>query len=298
MKGEVSNGVLMRVGRVDLKMPELPKRPVPYKEITNSLGMKLVYIAPGKFLMGTSAAEQEQLIRESGEPGDAKIWLDAEGPQHEVEITEGFYIGKYVVTQEEYQKLTGKNPSRFSATGEGARRVAGLETRRFPVEQVSWEEAKEFCRLLSAKEGKYYSLPTEAEWEYAARADTVTPYAFGTTLSPNQANVHDSKLERTDSVDHYPANPWGLCDVHGNVAQWCEDWYSKRAYKRGDCKDPEGPAVGNTRVTRGGRWNFSPFLARSACRYSCDPSNHDAGIGFRVVLRTTDKRIAKQQSPN
>lgn len=146
--------------------------------ITNSIGMKLAWIPPGKFLMGSPATEE-------GRSSD-------EGPQHEVEITRGFYMGVFPVTQEEYQKVMKANPSWFSSTGRGKDRVAGMDTGQFPVETVSWDDAVEFCRRLKEMDGKYYVLPTEAQWEYACRggAKQHQAYYFGNSLTPRQANIN------------------------------------------------------------------------------------------------------------
>jgi len=266
------------------KLPKPPQPPtpvIPAKEITNSIGMKLVYIPPGKFIMGSPGGEQGRFDYEH---------------QHEVEITKSFYMGAYEVTQEEYEKVTNKAPSWFSSSGHGKNAVAGMDTPRFPVEMVSWEEAMEFCRLLSQKEGGQYDLPTEAEREYACRANTRTVFHYGDSLSSAQANFigrfpygganNGPDLQRTTKVDSYQPNAWGLYDMHGNVFDWCKDWYEKDYYKNSPARDPQGPGTGKFRVLRGGCWASGGANCRSAYRgWSSGPGERSNGIGFRVVLR-------------
>ena len=217
-----------------------------------------------------------------------------------MELTKGFYMGVYAVTQEEYETVMGKNPSCFSAQGEGKEKVAGMDTRRFPVEMVSWEDAKEFCRKLSAKEGRTYRLPTEAEWEYSCRAGTTTPFHFGETISTDQANYNGNFTygngkkgvyrEKTTPVGSFPANAWGLHDMHGNVYQWCQDWRGDNPQK--DVIDPQGPDAGTVRVMRGGSWlsigettHFgSPGSCRSAQRQGENPRASYQFFGFRVCF--------------
>jgi formylglycine-generating enzyme required for sulfatase activity len=259
------------------------------KVITNSIGMKLVYIAPGKFVMGSSRSEQEQYKKDS-RLGD---WA-AQEIQHEVAITKGFYMGVYAVTQEEYEIVTGKNPSWFSATGGGKEDVAGLNTRRFPVETVSWNDATEFCRKLSQKEGKTYRLPTEAEWEYACRAGTKTAFSFGDTISTDQANYNGNAVfgngqkgvyrERPMPVRSFPANAFGLYDMHGNVNQWCQDWYDYNYYRKSPRNDPINETGGELRVLRSGSWGSYPGICRSAHRSGSTPDYRNNTIGFRVVM--------------
>jgi len=267
-------------GKGDLKAPKLGDI------ITNSIGMKLTYIAPGTFMMGSHKTELERREDEF---------------QHEVEITKGFYIGVYAVTQEEYEKVMHENPSYFNSMGLGKDEVAGIDTRRFPVETVSWTDAKEFCRKLSLSEGKTYWLPTEAQWEYACRAGTKSPFHFGETISADQANYNanstygDGKKglyrKRSIPVGSFPPNAWGLHDMHGNVWQWCEDWYDEEYYEHSPRIDPEktkGPETFGRRVLRGGSWKEGPNRCRSAARHSALSSPlQDVwtfGPGFRVVL--------------
>ena len=205
-----------------------------------------------------------------------------------VEITQPFYAGIYPVTQEQYQRIMGQNPSHFSSTGGGSSNVNGMDTRPFPVENVSWEDAIEFCRRLSELPGEkenehLYRLPTEAEWEYICRGGPFfkkpsPPFHFGNSLSSTQANFDGRNpyggaatgayLQRTTKVGSYPPNPLGLYDLHGNVWEWCADWYDADYYKRSPKQDPQGPENSEHRVLRGGSWGNNGWYCRAACR--CD----------------------------
>ena len=186
--------------------------------ITNSIGMKLVRIEPGTFEMGSP----------KGEGGSD------EEPQHEVEITKAFYLGVYTMTQAEYKEVMGENPSYFSASGVGKEKVIGMNTSKFPVDTVSWEDATKFCEKLNARETekeakREYRLPTEAEWEYACRAGTKTKHHSGDDEDDlKRVGWYDANSDsRTHAVGAKNANAWGLYDMHGNVWQWCSDWYGK-----------------------------------------------------------------------
>ncbi len=265
------------------------------KTITNSIGMKLTYIAPGKFQMGSPKSEQDHVRKKFGDA--AGDWASQE-KQHEVEITKGFYLGAYAVTQEEYETVMGKNPSWFSADGGGKDKVAGINTIRFPVERVNWDEAKEFCRKLSAKEGKTYRLPTEAEWEYACRAGTATPFHFGETITTDQVNydgnypygdgAKGAYRERTMKVGSFAPNAWGLYDMHGNVWQWCEDWHEKDYYNNSPRVNPLNTKEGSARVVRGGCWGRNAWGCRSAFRDRHVPSRRSSLLGFRVALSSVE----------
>ncbi len=246
------------------------------RSITNSIGMALVYIPPGPLVMGSPP---DETTRSSDED------------QVNVVLTNGFYLGKYEVTQAEYQSVMGSNPSYFSTSGSGKDRVTGLDTTRLPVESVSWEDAVEFCRRLSAREGKTYRLPTEAEWEYACRAGMTTPYSFGTSLNGDKANcdgnypfgttVKGTYLGRTSPIGSYQPNAFGVYDMHGNVWEWCQDVYTEQLPGG---RDPLVTSGGSNRVDRGGGWYFSAASCRSAYRSRDSPGNRDVTLGFRVAL--------------
>jgi len=249
------------------------------KLVTNAVGMKLVLIPAGSFLMGSPPEE----------PGHKAN----EGPVHEVHLTKDFYLGIHPVTQEQYQIVMGVNPARFSVTAGG-----GLD---HPVENVTWDDAVQFCRKLSEREeekkaGRRYRLPTEAEWEYACRAGTSGVFSFGAALLPGQANFDTSyplgggqtatALQTTSRVGAYPANHFGLHDMHGNVWEWCADWLDSGYYRLSPRRDPTGPANGQFRVIRGGSWRNHAVTCRSAYRNGLAPTARDTITGFRVVLES------------
>jgi formylglycine-generating enzyme required for sulfatase activity len=252
--------------------------------------MKLVLIPAGKFTMGSPESEQLEAAREEADvtsvtPEEArKRFFANEGPMHEVTITKAFYMGIYDVTQEEYGAVMGKNPS----IHKGA---------RYPVEDVSWNDAMEFCRKLSATTGKIVGLPTEAQWEYACRAGTQTPFYTGKTLGTNEANydgdaVYDSRVNRprqglrtTTQVGSFKSNAFGLFDMHGNVSQWCSDWFDESYYSNSPSSDPPGPpGKTNERVTRGGGNCDRPSSCRSANRGKEVDYIGNSELGFRVAV--------------
>jgi formylglycine-generating enzyme required for sulfatase activity len=257
--------------------------------ITNSIGMKLVLVKPGAFLMGSPSNEAGHRDEEY---------------QHEVEITRPFYVGVHEVTQEQYERVVGENPSWFSPTGFGKDMVKAMDTRQFPVDRVSWHDAVEFCRRLSEmpdeKVKKHaYRLPTEAEWEYVCRGGQFfkkpsPPFQFGNSLSSTEANFNGDApygdapkggcLGRPTKVGSYAANPLGLYDLHGNASEWCSDWYDVGYYKRSPRQDPQGPENGEQRVMRGGAVNMAGWNCRSASRSCNKPGTRALLSGFRVVL--------------
>jgi formylglycine-generating enzyme required for sulfatase activity len=274
---------LFAVGSLILFRPTASNAPLT-REVTNSVNMKFVSIPSGKFLMGSPREERRR-------PDEA---------QHEVEITKPFLLGIHKVTQDQYKQVMDKNPSYFSDSGEGKDRVKGLDTRRFPVENVSWMDAQDFCEKLSKlpeekKNGRSYRLPTEAEWEYACRGGAILsePFHFGHSLSSRQANFDGNHpygeaprgeyLQRTSEVGSYPANAFGLFDMHGNVWEWCQDWYAP--YDLAIRKDPSGPANSSEdrRVLRGGSWGDHGYDCRSAYRFHCGPRDNNEYHGFRVI---------------
>jgi hypothetical protein len=237
------------------------------KEVTNSIGMKLALIPKGTFMMGSPESEEGYSEREV---------------QHEVTLTKDFYLGVMEVTQAQYQKVMGENPSWFQ--GE---RVLGDSSSR-PVEQVSWEDAVEFCKRISdlpeeKKAGRVYRLPTEAEWEYACRAGSKTAFSFGDEQGSlgDYASFSDNSEGKTHPVGAKKPNAWGLYDMHGNVWEWCGDWYGD--YPKGAVSNPTGPNEGSYRVYRGGGWCFEAAFCRSAFRRGDYPS-YRGGIGVRVAL--------------
>ncbi|MDJ0903998.1 MAG: SUMF1/EgtB/PvdO family nonheme iron enzyme [Xenococcus sp. MO_188.B8] len=222
------------------------------EDLDNGVTLEMVSISGGKFMMGSPEGE-----------GD-----DSEKPQHEVTV-QPFLMGKYPITQAQYQQVMSKNPSNFK----------GDER---PVEFVFWNDAVEFCQRLSEKTGKEYRLPTEAEWEYACRAGITTPYHFGETITDKLAN-YSQNVGGTTAVGNYPPNAFGLYDMHGNVWEWCQDnWHD--SYE-GAPKDgsPWLSGKSSTKVVRGGSWLNSPRDCRSASRYGDSPVVTGDVNGFRVV---------------
>ena len=231
----------------------------PGEEFTNSIGMKLMLIPAGTFTMGSDSYAFKN-----------------ENPLHQVTLTQPYRLGVYEVTQAQYEQVMGTNPSSFKGTDR-------------PVENVSWEDAVEFCRRLSdlpaeKAEGRVYRLPTEAEWEYACRAGTATDYSFGDDANKlgDFAWFAGNEGRTTHPVGQKRPNPWGLYDMHGNVWEWCSDRYGE--YPQGSTADPTGLSGGLPRVMRGGCWGFAEPNCRSAFRDSNDPSNRSFIIGFRLAL--------------
>jgi formylglycine-generating enzyme required for sulfatase activity len=280
--------LLTLIGLAALCGPELNATQDQGTSFTNSTDMKLVLIPAGKFVMGSPAGEQERASEET---------------QHEVAITRPFYMGIHEVTQQQYEKVLGKNPSFFNAKNGG-----GPD---HPVEQVNMQGVLEFCKRLSAlpaekKSGRVYRLPTEAEWEYACRAGATTTFHVGESLSSKQANFNGNHpyggaakgpyLKQTAKVGSYPANAWGLHDMHGNVWEWCSDWYDPDYYRNSPKEDPKGPAKGVLstgfrtdfyQVTRGGCWLDEARACRSAYRFRFMPSDPYRLVGFRVVCEVS-----------
>jgi len=251
--------------------------------------IELVEIPGGEFWMGSTSADAKIAHTEAlrwYKDAEEK-WYQAETPRHRVRVS-SFAMGRYPVTQEEWLEVMGDLPE-MEQKQRGDRR---------PVVNVSWEEAGQFCRELSRRSGKEYRLPTEAEWEYAARAGTTTAYWCGPVLAPEVANYWWShpfgavkpgkQLGRTWEVGSSGfANPFGLTDIHGNVWEWCSDRYGEKYYAechaKGTVDHPTGPGGGSDRVIRGGGWYFYAVNCRSASRYGNDPGNRYGNLGFRLV---------------
>jgi uncharacterized protein (TIGR02996 family) len=225
---------------------------------TNSLEMKFAWIPAGTFMMGSQTKEKQRLKNET---------------RHQVTLSKGLWLVVYPVTQAAWNAVMGNNPSHSQGSD-------------LPVETVSWQDCQNFLRKFSKTDSHSYRLPTEAEWEYACRAGTTTPFSFGETISADQANCHDPYLDgkgaKTTPVGRFPPNAWGLYDMHGNVWEWCQDRYGK--YPRGKVVDPEGPANGRKRVFRGGCFCVNARYVRSALRNGVVPSDTYDTVGFRVAM--------------
>ena len=262
---------------------------------TNVVTTNMVWIPPGTFVMGSPASEAER-----------EDWWGDDETQHTVTLTQGFYMGKYAVRQGEYLALMRSNPSRFTTTDNNDNPIP-LDLNR-PVERVSWSDATNYCARLTQQElaagrlpsGWVYRLPTESERGYACRAGTMTAFSFGSAIHGGMANFYDYSeydasigdiyvanpavpwLPRTTAVGSYQPNAWGLYDMHGNVWEFCRDWYG--TYPTGSVTDPQGATLGSNRVLRGGSWNYGGRFCRSAVRYCIQPSDWSSTFGFRVVL--------------
>jgi len=289
-----------------------PPKDQPY---TKDIGMEFVRIEPGNFLMGSPDGTNPP-----GVPQEEGRYVN-ETP-HRVTLTKGYRMSATLVTQYQWEQVMGRNPSKFQGTNEA-------ERKKLPVDSVSWYDCVEFCNELSKKDGKSpcyalanvqrefnkgitfadvtflpegtgYRLPTEAEWEYAARAGqkTPTPFWWGNSITPDQAN-YDGRFtyrvggpsgafrDKTTPVDAFPANPWGLHDMGGNLCQWCQDSYGP--YEGMDNKDPvripKADEDARVRVLRGGAWCGLPGRCRAASRESDVPARHSEVYGCRVVSR-------------
>jgi formylglycine-generating enzyme required for sulfatase activity/serine/threonine protein kinase len=259
-------------------LPDPFANPYHGKEVTVDLGggvrVAMIYIRGGSFRMGS--------------PDDEKGRWDDEGPVHTVEL-DGFWMGKFEVTQGQYRAIMGTNPSEFKGDNR-------------PVEKVSWNDAMEFCRKLSQRTGKTFTLPTEAQWEYACRAGTTTSRYWGD--DPDQAcryaNVADRTGQQqysnwtihnctdghvnTSPVGSFLPNAWGLYDMIGNVWEWCLDWYGENYYSQSPRRNPVGPGSGSGRGLRGGSWSPYAWDCRSALRLRAPPSGTYDFLGFRLVI--------------
>ena len=288
-------------------------------DLGNGVSLDLVLIPAGKFIMGTSEPESPWIggtilgiagllvlilaaqvliraVRRHRRPQFSLLWLIvvvlilgvAEyggfrfwragheprfsfpdfSPAHAVTLTKAFYLGKFAVTQEQYAQVMGTNPSGFKGAN-------------LPVESVPWDDAQAFCRKVSEKTGQTVRLPTEAEWEFACRAGTTTAYYTEADVGQAAWNEENSN-GTTHPVGQKEPNAWGLYDMHGNVWEWCQDWYG--GYEAGTATDPQGPGTGTYRVLRGGSWADCPWGCGSAIRNRSSLGSRDYISGFRVVL--------------
>lgn len=274
---------------------------------SKSTGIEFRLVDAGKFAMGSPPKEADRRADEL---------------LHDVNITYQFMIGIHEITQKQYQQIMECNPSWFAIQGGGQDLIKGHDVSEFPVENISWFDAVEFCNRLSKLDkyeayylladvkhetdsiksatvkiagGRGYRLLTEAEWEYACRAGTTKPYSYGNGNTGKDANLRSGtataygsaidvkSLNRTTKVGSFPANPWGVFDMHGNVAEWCWDWYDKDYYATAPNKDPAGPDRGVQRVLRGGSWLLSESSCRSASRAGQTPDERKQYLGFRIA---------------
>ncbi len=311
----------------------------PPRRTANSIGMKLVLVPVGQFMMGSNESMDELLKSFPAYKVEAKTdyLFQDEYPRHLVRITRPFYMGQCNVTVGQFKKFAkdtgykteaertdpGRNAeeradrARFGQGGWGYNAKSGMcedrdpkynwlntgfpQTDDHPVVNVTWNDAVAFCQWLSRKEGKTYRLPTEAQWEYACRAGTTTRYSNGDDPKQLARVAHVQDDAGRDKFPHVqeifmpkdgkftavvgglPPNKLGLCDMHGNVWQWCADWYGKDYYAKSPVDDPAGPDSGQRRVRRGGAWNSFPLYVRASFRNWNLPCSRCVNLGFRVV---------------
>ncbi len=265
---------------------ERPENTELAKTFTNSLGMKFVLIPAGTFTMGSSPQEIDRCLKLIDENSWEKNHpLLSEGLEHEVEITQPFYLGATEVTVGQFRQFVEANPQ-YEVGDETWRKPGFDQSDYHPVVWVSWTNAVDFCTWLSEKEGKKYRLPTEAEWEYSCRAGTKTRFSCGDeeTELLRYAWIGANSQRRTHPVGGLKRNPWGLFDMHGNVWEWCADWFDPEYYKRSLRQDPQGPENGERRVQRGGCWLDYGRNCRAAFRVNGAPGDRRDYVGFRVAL--------------
>jgi formylglycine-generating enzyme required for sulfatase activity len=258
-------------GNVFSEEPKQPPKELAV-DVGNGVKLEMVLIRAGEFMMGS--------------PDSDKYAYDSEKPQHRVRITKPFYLGRYLVTQQQWKAVTGKKPSHFKGP-------------KNPLEQVSWDDCQAFVEKLNGKVGGgKFSLPTEAQWEYACRAGSTTTFFFGEEGSglDEYAWYDTNSDQKTHPVGEKKSNAWGLYDMYGNVWEWCQDRWDEGYYAKSPTDDPTGPATGSGRITRGGGWVDHAVRCRSAYRVSRSPDVRDGGLGLRVA-RFLVEPVAGTPSP-
>ncbi len=248
-------------GDMDWELTAPPKHPRAGSTVVDRMAgveFKFAYIPPGTFMMGSPSSEPKR---------------DSDETQHRVTLTKGFYMQTTEITQGQWKAVMGGNPSHFKSCGDHC-----------PVESVFWNDCQEFIRKLNQLAGtNRYRLPTEAEWEYAARAGSSARWSFGDNEAQlkEYAWYSENSGGKTQSVARKKPNAWGLYDMHGNVWEWCQDWYGK--YPSGSVTDPTGPSSGSYRVLRGGSWDSSAGYCRSAYRFHYTPGGRYSLLGARLL---------------
>ena len=264
------------------QIAEAKKHGVPVA-FENDIGMRFVLIPAGTFLMGSSESERRAFSRPASYTDSRPDWYTDAESQHRVTLTSPFYMSVHEVTNADYRSYKPLHPfsERFDRDTQ-------------PAVDVSWIHATRYADWLSREDAaRTYALPTEAQWEYACRAGTTTAYAFGDTISPDQACYSADppgtpRLVTTD-VGSFAPNGWGLRDMHGNALEWCRDWYYS-VYRAGPIADPLGPESGTHKVLRGGSWSFWAGYVRSARRWWSDPGRRAGPCNF-VVARNLGFRL-------
>ncbi len=297
-------------GRIELSQPQ---------EFANTIGMEFKLIPAGEFMMGNEASVDELL---TSFPGSERSWFEDAEKRHRVQITKPFYLAKHEVTMGQFRRFVNDQNYRTEAESDGKggygfdatsgsfkqdpqftwKNPGFTQTDSHPVVNVSWNDAQRFLAWLSKQDGRQYVLPTEAQWEYACRAGNQAAFSFGDDPEglAKVGNVADGTAKReinfssnitaedghifTAPVGRYRENGFGLFDMHGNVMEWCSDWYASDYYVNSPTSDPEGPQLGSFRVSRGGGWFNFAWFCRSACRSSLTPDGRDFNLGFRVAV--------------
>lgn len=285
-------------------------------ETINSVGMSMILIPPGEFLMGSTDAQVQAEGGGSASPEAKKNNRgDAEQPQHRVTITKPFRIGATEVTIGQFKKFAASTgfETKTQIAKDSAKQTPSAAKQPppanflnpsypvaddFPVSVVSWDDATSFCKWLSETEQTTYRLPTEAEWEYACRAGTVSSYSFGdgVALLPQHGWYQGNSRAKAHPVAAKLPNPFGLYDMHGNVYEWCQDWHDPKAYEKSPPNDPLGPSVGSSRVLRGGNWYNLAHNAESSYRARLAPSERHDVVGFRCV-QVIETSVEADRSP-
>ena len=273
--------VMGLVGALSVMAQEVEPGKVDVVDFGEGVKLEMVLVPAGKFKMGFTKKELED-FRVAIQEGIKKITkkklgkedldlvdliMSKQGKQHEVTLTKPFYMGKYEVTQEQWEEVMGNNPSYTKGA-------------KLPVTKVSWNDCQEFIKKLNAKTSGGFRLPTEAEWEYACRAGTTTKYSFGDKITPKDANYGDSRIDKPVEVGSYKPNAFGLFAMHGNVCEWCKDWHGDYPFA---VTDPKGPATGEYRVLRGGSFLVNDYIARSSSRNYDSPTDQTGYYGFRLT---------------
>ncbi|MFA4987930.1 MAG: formylglycine-generating enzyme family protein, partial [Candidatus Brocadiia bacterium] len=266
-------------------------------DVGGGVKLELVLIPPGDFVMGASESPEEVSRKRRDASDDTnefiRGWCKNEHPQHNVRITKAFYMGKFEVTQKQWERVMGNNPSDFRGD-------------QNPVECVSWKDCQQFLRKLNeiVRGQGTFELPTEAQWEYACRAGTATPFYTGETISSDQANYRGDLVygngakgqfrQKTMAVGSFKPNAFGLYDMHGNVWELCQDRYGEDYYEQSPKDNPTGPSTGESRVVRGGGWDCAPSAVRSVHRNYTAPDGPERNdCGFRIILVPPDKSIRR-----
>ncbi|MDP6544127.1 MAG: formylglycine-generating enzyme family protein [Phycisphaerae bacterium] len=259
----------------------------------NSVGIRFILIPPGTFMMGSKDSAAEVATR-CAMPNAAPGWFVDEHPRHKVTLTKAFYMSIHEVTNASYEAITAKPKPKNKPKNKKPETPVEPKNPTDPAVSISWSIAEKVCKDMSSRDKRKYALPTEAQWEYACRAGTETPFSFGEAASTDQANYHGDYIYgkgkkgknrgKPAPVGSMPPNAWGLYEMHGNVSEWCADKYSK--YTGDAATDPTGPdekAKGSDRLLRGGSWRSYPGACRSAFRHKLGAGTRSEAIGFRVV---------------